>query len=67
MKEENLYFEVTQTRAEILGPDDSPTIGSSVSFVGLPQNLAPAATRKHQMTKDKDPQEGTVFHNGFGM
>lgn len=59
MKEENLYFRVTQMRAEILGPDDSPTTGSSVSPVVLPQNLAPAARRKHRITKDKDAQEST--------
>lgn len=56
-------------RAEILGLDDSPTTGSSVSSVVLPQNLAPAARRKHQTTNDKDAQEGTrpLFHNGFGL
>lgn len=48
MKEENLYFRVTQTRAEILGPDDSPTTGSSVSPVLLPQNLAQEKAQDHQ-------------------
>lgn len=53
-----MYFRVTQMRAEILGPDDSPTTGSSVSSVVLPLNLAPAAWRKHQISKEKDAQEG---------